>query len=211
MLAALPRSAKSGAKRADKYRAILRAAIRVFARRGYFNARVSEIARAAGVADGTIYLYFNSKDDLLVAIFEETVGRVLAEARAALEALPGPLEKLRRLAEMHLSLFAKDRNLAVVFQVELRQSTKFMERFSRTMLADYFQLIESVITEAQKRGIFRPEISPKLATKVFFGILDEMVTNWVLSHKRRDLTALADPILDIFCHGMRRRNHEAHR
>src|SRR5438067_7422732 len=109
--------------------AILRAAIDIFADRGYFNAQVADVARAAGVAAGTVYLYFRSKDDLLISIFERSMREALAEGKKVVEGVDDPRERLRRVAGLHLTRLGRDRNLAVVFQVELRQSTKFMERF----------------------------------------------------------------------------------
>src|SRR3954470_14843100 len=113
--------------------AILRAATDVFASRGFFNAQVADVARAAGVAAGTVYLYFRSKDDLLVSIFERTMRDTLAEGRRAVEDVTDPAERLRRWARLHLGRLGRDRNLAIVFQVELRQSLKFTERFSSTL------------------------------------------------------------------------------
>src|SRR5207245_3338920 len=112
------RDASPGPKRD----AILRAAIDVFAGRGYFNAQVADVARAAGVAAGTVYLYFRSKDDLLVSIFERTMRDGLAEGRQAVAAVADPIDRLRHLARLHLARLGRDRNLAIVFQVELRQS-----------------------------------------------------------------------------------------
>src|SRR5438105_11810382 len=114
--------------------AILRAAIDVFADRGYFNAQVADVARAAGVAAGTVYLYFRSKDDLLVSIFERTMRETLAQGQSAVAAIDDPAERLRLFARLHLGMLGRDRNLAIVFQIELRQSVKFMERFSSTLL-----------------------------------------------------------------------------
>src|SRR5215208_7915051 len=119
---------------ADKHEAILRAATDIFADRGFFNAQVADVARAAGIAAGTVYLYFKSKDDLLVSIFERSMREGLEHSRAAVADLGDPAERLRRLARGHLARLGSDRKLAVVFQVELRQSTKFMERFSSTLL-----------------------------------------------------------------------------
>jgi TetR/AcrR family fatty acid metabolism transcriptional regulator len=187
-----------GAKR----EAILRAAIEVFARRGYFGAQVADIARAAGVAAGTVYLYFRSKDDLLVSIFDKTMKEAREEARAALQSIADPVERLRRIARLHLDRLGRDRNLAVVFQVELRQSTKFMERFSTSDLRDYLGLIRETIARGQEAGGFRKTISPTLAAKMFFGALDEMATNWILSPRRYALTADADAIVDLFVNGL---------
>src|SRR6266568_1756606 len=144
-LHAVPRRSKPEPTLGPKRDALLRAAIDVFAERGYFNAQVADVARVAGVAAGTVYLYFRSKDDLLVSIFEKTMREALAEGRAAVADLDEPRERLRQFARLHLARLGRDRNLAVVFQVELRQSTKFMERFSATLLRDYLGIIRGII------------------------------------------------------------------
>src|SRR5438552_162506 len=185
--------------------AILRAAIDIFADRGYFNAQVADVARAAGVAAGTVYLYFKSKDDLLVSIFERSMREDLALGRAAVAGLDDPAERLRRLARGHLARLGADRNLAIVFQVELRQSTKFMERFSSTLLRDYLGLIREAIADGQRAGLFRGDIKPTAAAKMFFGALDEMATNWILSRRRYSLEADADAVVDLFLNGARTR------
>src|SRR5436190_9338396 len=144
---------QAGQPRPDKREAILRAATDIFAGRGFFNAQVADVARAAGVAAGTVYLYFRSKDDLLTSIFERTMREAIADGRACVAAMAGPepgrrggpetarraspVEQLRAVARVHLERLGSDRNLAVVFQVELRQSTKFMERLSASLLRDY--------------------------------------------------------------------------
>ena len=185
--------------------AILRAAIDVFAERGYFNAQVADVARAAGVAAGTVYLYFTSKDDLLVSIFERSMRDGLALGRAAVAGLDDPSERLRRLARGHLARLGADRNLAIVFQVELRQSTKFMERFSSTLLRDYLGLIREAIADGQRAGVFRADIKATAAAKMLFGALDEMATNWILSGRRYSLEADAEPVIDLFLNGARAR------
>jgi len=189
-------------KNNEKYQAILRAAIKVFASRGFFQSKVADVAQAAGVADGTVYLYFKSKDDLLISIFNETMDDVIAKSRGELQKIEDPVERLRKIASLHLAWLGQDRQLAVVFQVELRQSTKFMEAFSTTRLAEYFELIREVIVDGQAKGIFRKEVQPQVATKVFFGALDEMVTNWVLSRKRYALETMVEPVLDILIRGL---------
>jgi TetR/AcrR family transcriptional regulator, fatty acid metabolism regulator protein len=197
-------SARALAARADKHAAILRAATEVFAERGFFNAQVADVARAAGVAAGTVYLYFRSKDDLLVSIFERTMREAIAEGRAALAAVDDPAERLGRIARLHLERMGRDRDLAVVFQVELRQSTKFMEQFSATQLREYLGIIRDVIADGQARGLFRSNLSPTVASKVFFGALDEMATNWILSRRRYAPTADADAVVDLFLNGVKR-------
>ena len=187
---------------ADKRDAILKAATHVFARNGFFNSQVADVARAAGVAAGTVYLYFRSKDDLLVSLFERTMREAIAEGRSALTEVEAPRDRLTRIARLHLGRLGRDRDLAVVFQVELRQSTKFMERFSSTYLRDYLGLIRQTIADGQASGAFRDEISPTIAAKVFFGALDEMATNWVLSGRRYSLAAEADAVVDLFVGGI---------
>ena len=195
------RAAPAGEKRD----LILRAATKVFAQNGYFQSQVADVARVAGVAAGTVYLYFKSKDDLLVSIFERSMNEVLADGKAAVAGIDDPAERLSKLAHLHLERLGRDKDLAVVFQVELRQSVKFMERFSETFLQDYFKLIRQAIADGQQSGAFRKDISATTATKIFFGALDEMATNWVLSRRKYDLNAEADAVVDLFINGVKRR------
>lgn len=188
----------------DKRELILKAATKVFAQNGFFNSQVADVARVAGVAAGTVYLYFRGKDDLLVSIFERSMREALDEGRAAAGTITDPAERLRRIAHLHLGRLGRDKDLAVVFQVELRQSVKFMERFSETFLQDYFKLIRQAIADGQQEGVFRKDISATTATKVFFGALDEMATNWVLSRRKYDLGADADAVVDLFINGVKR-------
>ena len=192
----------SASRKPEKYDAILRAAIRVFARNGFFNAKVADVAKEAGVADGTVYLYFKNKDHILVSIFEETMHESISEGRDVIQSIADPREKLRRIAALHLERMGADRDLAVVFQVELRSSTKFMEQFSETRVSEYLDLIRSVILEGQREGCFRQSLDANVASKVFFGALDEMVTNWVLSRKAYDLRSTADSVIDLYFNGV---------
>ena len=186
----------------DKREAILRAATRVFAHNGYFNSKVADIAREAGVADGTVYLYFKSKEEILHSIFDRSVDDALAAARKQIELISDPREKLRRIALLHLERLGADRDLAVVFQVELRGSTKFMEEFSAAGFAEYLGLIRATIEEGQRAGVFRSELNPNVGAKIFYGALDEMATNWILSKRRYKLAPMADQVLDIFLNGV---------
>lgn len=203
--AAAPRRARLEPPPSPKRDAILRAAIDVFAARGYFNAQVADVARAAGVAAGTVYLYFRSKDDLLVSIFERGMREALLEGRAAVADVHDPRARLQRFARMHLARLGRDRNLAIVFQVELRQSTKFMERLSVTLLRDYLGLIRAAFADGQREGLFRADIKATAAAKMFFGALDEMATNWILSARRYSLEADAETVVDLFVNGARAR------
>jgi TetR/AcrR family transcriptional regulator, fatty acid metabolism regulator protein len=187
---------------ADKREAILRAATRVFARNGYFSSKVADIASEAGIADGTVYLYFKSKEEILHSIFDRSVEEAVAEGRKQLGTINDPREKLRRIAHLHLERLGADRDLAIVFQVELRSSTKFMEEFSAAGFAEYLGLIRAAVEEGQRAGVFRTELNAKVVAKILFGALDEMATNWILSQRRYKLAPMADQVLDIFLHGV---------
>jgi TetR/AcrR family fatty acid metabolism transcriptional regulator len=187
--------------RIDKRDALLRAAIETFAARGFFNAQVADVAKTAGVAAGTVYLYFRGKDDLLISIFEKTMKEAIAAGRESIAGSADPLAQLRAIARLHLDRMSRDRALAVVFQVELRQSTKFMERFSATHLREYLGIIRDVIAHGQSVGVFRKTLNPTLGAKLLFGMLDEMATNWILSQRKYSLIADAEAIVDLFVRG----------
>lgn len=190
----------------DKYQRILDAAIEVIAEHGFFHSRVAEIADRAGVADGTIYLYFKNKDELLMAAIDSAFHRFIRRARTALAQIPEPTEKLRRMAFLHLEGLGSDRNLAIVFQTELRHSLKFLGQFSHNLLVEYFDLIKSVVREGQEAGVFRTDISVTMAAHCFFGSLDEIVTTWILSDHDRDrdyhLSSLTDSVVSIILKGV---------
>jgi len=186
---------------ADKREAILRSAIKVFAQKGYFNSKVADVAKAAGIADGTVYLYFKSKDEILHSIFDRAMEEFIAEGKREISLIQEPDGRLRRIAQLHLEKLGADRNLAIVFQVELRGSTKFMEEFSGGGFAEYLDIIRQTIAEGQKANVFRQDIKPITAAKIFYGALDEMVTNWILSKKSYPLTPMADEVLKVFFNG----------
>jgi len=189
-------------ERLDKREALLRAAIDTFAARGFFNAQVADIARAAGVAAGTVYLYFRSKDDLLISIFEMVMKEAITAGRDTIERLDDPIAQLRAIARLHLDRMGRDRALAIVFQVELRQSTKFMERFSAGHLREYLGIIRDIVARGQSRGTFRAELNPTLAAKLLFGMLDELATNWILSRRKYSLVSEANAVVELFVRGV---------
>jgi len=186
----------------DKHEAILRAAIKVFAGKGYFNSKVSDIAGEAGIADGTVYLYFKSKDEILHSIFDRAMGEFIAEGRREIANIADPSAKLRRIAQLHLEKLGADREMAIVFQVELRGSTKFMQEFSAAGFGEYLDIIRETIAEGQRSGAFREDVKPVVCAKVLYGALDEMVTNWILSKKSYPLAPMADEVLKIFFGGL---------
>ena len=181
---------------------IVDAAIRVFARNGYYNSRVSDIAREAGIASGTIYLYFKTKDDILVTLFREKMAGFVARLRDAIAAEPDALAKLRRLIALHFQVLESNPDLAEVVQVELRQGHKFFRGASAHEVEAYFALISSVLEEGVEAGLFRKDLPIKVATKVLFGALDQMTTSWVLGKRRYKLSETADAVADIFLKGV---------
>lgn len=199
-------SSRAGLKKApavaDKREAILSAAVRVFAGKGYFNSKVSDVAAAAGIADGTVYLYFKSKDVILHSIFDRAMSQFITEGRREIAEIDDPVERLRRIARLHLERLGADRDLAVVFQVELRGSTKHMQEFSAAGFAEYLDIIRKTIQDGQRAGLLRTDVKPVVAAKILYGALDEMVTNWVLSEKSYPLAPIADQVLDLFLGGL---------
>ncbi len=187
----------------DKRERIHRAAVEVFARRGFFNARVSEIARAAGVADGTIYLYFQGKEDILIQVFRDGMRSFLAALKRELASVVDARTKLEKTIQFHLETIGRDRDLAIVVQVELRHSLKFMSLFSHEELADYLNLLRSIVEEGQKAAIFSTAVHPQMAAKAIFGVLDEMVTSWVLSEKDSPLADSAEQVSRMLLGGLR--------
>jgi len=186
----------------DKREAIHRAAVKVFAGKGYFNSKVADIAAEAGIADGTVYLYFKSKDEILHSIFDRAMAEFIAEGRREMAKISCPEAKLRRIAELHLEKLGADRDLAIVFQVELRGSTKFMQEFSAAGFAEYLDIICKTIAEGQETGAFRKDVKPVVCSKILYGALDEMVTNWILSKKSYPLAPMAGEVIKIFFGGM---------
>lgn len=202
----MPKPARNGSSArvgvTDKREAILRAATKVFAVNGYFNSKVADIAGEAGIADGTVYLYFKSKDEILHSIFDRAMEEFIAEGKREIEGIPDPESKLRRIARLHLEKLGSDREMAVVFQIELRGSTKFMQEFSAAGFAEYLDIIRQTIAEGQQAGVFRADIKPVVCAKILYGALDEMVTNWILSKKSYPLAPMADEVLKIFFGGV---------
>jgi|SRR5579871_4138448 len=190
-------------RNSDKYQRILDAAVAVFAEKGFFTSRIADIADRADVADGTVYLYFKNKEEILRTAINTAFDGFMSLARTELKKLEDPAERLRRLAFLHLDAMGSNRNLAVVFQMELRQSARFLSEFSHQHMIEYLQLVREAIREGQAQGIFRREMSDKYAANCFFGALDEMVTSWVLSGHEFPLANAADVVVDIFLNGMR--------
>jgi len=186
----------------EKPNQIIDAAVRIFARKGYYHSRVSDIAREAGMAAGTIYLYFKTKDDILVTLFRDKMAQFVGSARKAVAEEPDAVAKLRRLVRLHFEILEDNPALAEVLQVELRQGQKFFRGASAQEISAYFALIAAVIEEGVAQGQLRPSLPVKVATKALFGAMDQMATSWVLGKRAYRLIDTADSVADIFLRGV---------
>ncbi|UCB48020.1 MAG: TetR/AcrR family transcriptional regulator [Deltaproteobacteria bacterium] len=187
----------------EKYYRIIYAATKIFAKKGFFQAKVSEIAKEAKVADGTIYLYFENKDSILISLFEEQMKRVLDDMRQEISKETDAVKKIEKFALNHLKLIEQNKDVAEIIQVELRQSSKFMKEYKNEKFAEYLNLIGDIIQEGQEKGIFKKDIIPGIAKRAFFGALDEMSRFWVLSSRRKyDIETAAKQISEYFLSGL---------
>jgi len=194
----------------DKRDRILQAAERVFASKGFYGAKVSDIAHVAGVADGTIYLYFRSKDDLLISLFEAQMDRVLAELRGAVADGEDATEKLRRFIAAYLTMVEANRHAAEVITIELRQSAKFMKEYRNPKFAEFLKTLAAVISEGQRQGRLRAEVPAPIAARTLFGALDELALMWVTSRGERfDIRKVADWLGDVVLKGLELQRRQA--
>jgi TetR/AcrR family fatty acid metabolism transcriptional regulator len=185
-----------------KRQRILRAAIEVFASKGYFAARMTDIAKQAEVADGTLYLYFDGKEHLLLSIFDDVLDRFIERLDDEIDTIDDPRDKLRAMIRLHLETLASDPALAQVLQIETRHTRHFMSLFTRGKLGEYLNLLRRIIEEGQQSGAFRRDISPGLATNVVFGAVDELIISWIITDQEGDLNRHQDPLLTILTNGM---------
>ncbi|MFD2046263.1 TetR/AcrR family transcriptional regulator [Ornithinibacillus salinisoli] len=189
-------------KNKPKYKLIIDAAVEVIAENGYHASQVSKIAKKAGVADGTIYLYFKNKEDILVSVFEEKMGQFIEQIATAIDQKSNANEKLLTLIEMHFSQLAKDHHLAIVTQLELRQSNIDLRLQINKVLKPYLMVIDSIINEGIEQNIFRDDLNKKLVRQMIFGTLDETVTNWVMKEEKYELVSLAPSVHALITNGL---------
>lgn len=199
------KDAKKERKETGKRERILDAAVKVFAKHGYQEARVADVAKGAGVADGTIYLYFDSKEDLLVKLFEDRVERLLTHLRAELPKEASAVIRLRRVIELQLGILEEERELAHVLTVILRQSTKLMKEHAAPKFGEYLDAIAEVVASGQRSGELRADVSPHTVARAIFGALDGMAMTWALGKAERGgLVRAADQLAEILLHGLAR-------
>jgi TetR/AcrR family fatty acid metabolism transcriptional regulator len=186
----------------NKYHLILEAAVKVFARQGFYQSTVAQIAKEAGVADGTIYLYFKNKDDILVQFFSYRTKQVFDRFRAEVRKADTSLDKLRNLIRRHLTEFQRDRDMAVVYQVETHQNSRLAESQIREMSQMYQNLIAEIVELGQQEDRIRKDLYVGLVKRFILGAVDEVINTWLHSEKEYDLVSMADPLVDLFIRGI---------
>ena len=191
-------------KSVDKHNKIIVSATKVFAKKGFFNARISDIAKEAKVADGTIYLYFNNKFDILISVLEEEIGKIIEQIEKAIEKETDPVKMMTIFIEKHLSAMKQNKNLAEVIHIELRQSDRLVKEYRNTTFKQYIDVISRIIKKGQERGIYRTDILPDIAKRAFFGALDEVSRIWTTpGNVQYSVEETSEQILALFLSGMR--------
>jgi TetR/AcrR family fatty acid metabolism transcriptional regulator len=191
-------------KSADKHSKIIRAATKVFAKKGFFNARISDIAKEAKVADGTIYLYFNNKFDILISVFEQEIGKLVDQITALIAKEDDPQKMLEIFITRHLTEMKKNRNLAEVIQIELRQTNKLIRDYRNNKFSEYVNIISMIIKKGQEKNIYRQDIMPGIAKRAIFGALDEISRIWSLNlDTNYTVQEAASQVTDMFQVGIR--------
>ncbi len=185
-----------------KREAILKAAVRVFAREGFFKSRVEAVAKEAGVATGTTYLYFENKDDILISIFDEEMTPIIDGMKSEIAEQKSAVDKIRTFIRRHLVMVQEQPDMAQLLIVELRQSNKFLHTYSGTKFKEYLNIIGNIFKEGQTEGVFRQDITSTIFKQVMFGAVDQISTNWALSRtKKLDLNETGEQIADIILNG----------
>ncbi len=186
----------------EKYQRILDAAVEVIAERGYFNSPVSAIAARAGVADGTIYLYFKNKDEVLKKAIDTTVGRFHEQVEREFLTLTGPREQLEFIARLHLESAGVNRSMAILMQTEMRQSARFIAEFSHHHLVRYIQVVREVVRRGQQEGVFRRDVSDGVVAHCLFGAIDELLSSAVFTGREYEAKSTAAQVIDVVLNGV---------
>ena len=186
----------------EKYQRILDAAVEVIAENGYFNSPVSAIAARAGVADGTIYLYFKSKDDVLRTAIDSTFARFHQHLQEKFETLLDPREQLEYIARVHLESSSVNRSMAILMQTEMRQSANFIAEFSHKHLVRYIQVVREAVRRGQQQGVFRRDVSDGVVAHCLFGAIDELLSSTVFTGREYDPGDTAAQVVDVVLNGI---------
>ena len=186
----------------NKYHLILEAAVKVFARQGFYQSTVAQIAKEAGVADGTIYLYFKNKDDILVNFFHYKTKQVFERFRVEVDKVESGLDKLRNLIRRHLAEFQRDRDMAILYQVGTHQIDRLAEEQIREMSKMYQDIVSEIVEVGQQEGSIRKDLYVGLVKRFILGGVDEVINTWLHSERDYDLVSMADPLVELFIRGI---------
>jgi len=195
-------------KNRPKYRQIIEGAIEVIAENGFHASQVAKIAKKANVADGTIYLYFKNKEDILISVFRDKMGYFVEEAMKAIKDKETASDKLAAFVYIHYKLLSAEPYLAIVTQLELRQSKPKLRFEINNVLKAYLDIIDIIIKQGIEEKSIREDINPKLMRQMIFGTIDETVTTWVMKSQRYSLVEQAEEIHQLLAHGLLRNNDE---
>ncbi|WP_026569761.1 MULTISPECIES: TetR/AcrR family transcriptional regulator [Sediminibacillus] len=188
-----------------KFNQIIDAAVEVIAKNGYHSSQVSKIAKKAGVADGTIYLYFKNKEDILVSLFQEKMGQFIERIEQEIAEKSNAEEKLLELIRLHFSQLGANLPLAIVTQLELRQSNPELRKKINEVLKRYLTVIDSIIEEGVEEKLFQEDLNKKLVRQMIFGTIDETVTNWVMKDHKYSLADQAEEVHELLINGISKR------
>lgn len=189
-------------KKNDKYSQILDGALKVFAEYGFHQSQVSKIAKEAGVADGTIYLYFKSKEDILICLFRELLGELVDKLNAIVQQSASAKDAIRSICEIHYTELENNTDIAYVTQIELRQSTIELRKAIGQAVKPYIELIENVLKKGITNKEFRADIDVKLTRLLLFGAMDEVVTSWLISGQKYSLIQQIHGTVEFFLKGL---------
>jgi TetR/AcrR family fatty acid metabolism transcriptional regulator len=187
--------------RSDRASTILEAAERIFAEKGFNKAKMAEIARLAGVADGTVYEYFKSKEDLLFSIPMRRFQRYLNGISGAFE-IKDPLRKLRRLIKYHFSTFLADRHFLKVLILNLLLNMDFYRSEAFDAFRNYYRYVEEIVEEGKAAGVFHSDVNSRVFRNMFLGAFTHMVLRWSVSHgsgdtdRMQEINQVTDLLLD---------------
>ena len=201
---------KSDKRAIDKRAVILDAALRTFVKRGYPKTKVAEIASEAGVAEGTLYNYFPSKEDLLLALFDEKWSGIVEEIKKKISRLDDPNKKLKAIFSLVIRMFKGDRQLAELFMVDVKQSSIFLNNYTINRIIEFLALIEEILEEGKRKGIYRKDLDTRVAKMIIFGAAQGILLSWVLSESmavknntfKFSLFQAAKTLKDVFKSGL---------
>ena len=200
----MPRAAANQGEKGEKYYRILAAAQKIFAKNGFHNSKVAQIAKEANVADGTIYLYFHNKDDILISLFEDRMRMLIGVLRKELETIDNLADKIRAVIRLHFRLLREDPDLIEIITIELRQSTMFMKEYQNKQFHSYLQVLGDLLKEGKDLGLIRQDISPGLMKRALFGMMDEISVLFVLSnkHNKYSIEGVVNELSEFFLRGI---------